>query len=76
MHCSTEPVKQRQATGTLDRIERKPQFTEIQLHVTVTPQGDIGTERLQRILEKAEDSCLITNSLSATVSMTSDIQQA
>ena len=65
-----------QATGTLDRIERKPQFTEIQLHVTVTPQGDIGTERLQRILEKAEDSCLITNSLSATVSMTSDIQQA
>ncbi|MDG0992192.1 OsmC family protein [Luminiphilus sp. nBUS_16] len=65
-----------QATGTLDRIDRKPQFTEIQLHVTVTPQGDISAERVQRLLEKAEDGCLITNSLSATVSMTSDIQQA
>ena len=63
-----------QATGTLDRVDRKPQFTEIQLHITVTPQGDISTERVQRILEKAEDGCLITNSLNATVSMTSDIQ--
>ena len=34
-----------QATGTLDRIDRKPQFTEIQLHITVTPQGDISAER-------------------------------
>ena len=65
-----------QATGTLDRIDREPKFTEIQLHVTVTPKGDISTERVQRILEKAEDSCLITNSLSATVAMTSDIQFA
>lgn len=65
-----------QATGTLDRIDRKPQFTEIQLHVTVILQGDNSTERVQRVLEKAEGGCLITNSLSATVSMTSDIQQA
>ena len=63
-----------QATGTLDRIDRKPKFTEIQLHVTVTPQGDISTERVQRILEKPEEGCLITNSLSAAVSMTTDIQ--
>jgi peroxiredoxin-like protein len=63
-----------QATGTLDRIDRKPQFTEIQLHITVTPQGDISAERVQRILEKAEEGCLITNSLSAAVSMTTDIQ--
>jgi organic hydroperoxide reductase OsmC/OhrA len=65
-----------QTTGTLDRIDREPKFTEIQLHITVTPKGDISTERVQRILEKAEDSCLITNSLSATVAMTSDIQFA
>ena len=63
-----------QATGTLDRIDRKPQFTNIQLHITITPQGDTSEERVQRILEKAEEGCLITNSLSATVSMTSDIK--
>lgn len=65
-----------QATGTLDRMDRKPQFTEIQLHITITSQGDASAERVQRILEKAEEGCLITNSLSATVSMTSDIQLA
>jgi len=63
-----------EATGTLDRIDRKPQFTAVQLHIALDATGDTSEERVQRILDKAEEGCLITNSLGAPVSMTTDIK--
>ena len=52
--------------GTLERGEGRTKFTDFvvraELHV---PQGT-NEERAHRILQKAEDSCLITNSLSST----------
>lgn len=63
-----------EATGTLDRVDRKNQFTEITLKVTVTGNEDPG--KLDRALHKAEESCLITNSMTATVTLNTEITAA
>lgn len=60
-------------SGTLDRVDRKTQFT----HVTVTADLTVpsGQEtRAPRILEKAEEACLITNSLSAEVHLEANVR--
>jgi len=60
------------AVGTLDRIERKTRFTRIVVTaVLVVPKGH--ETRAPRILEKAEEVCLITNSLSAEVHLDSKV---
>jgi peroxiredoxin-like protein len=60
------------AVGTLDRIDRKMRFTHIAITaVLVVPKGH--ETRAPRILEKAEEVCLITNSLSAEVHLDSKV---
>jgi len=62
-----------QATGTLDRIERTTQFTEITLEVSLKALGDVRQDQVERILHKAEEGCLITNSMTAKVTLNTDI---
>ncbi len=63
-----------QASGKLDRADRAIQFTELTVKVSLTlPEGADPT-RAQRLLEKAEQTCFITNSLKASVQMESTIQ--
>jgi peroxiredoxin-like protein len=63
--------------GTLQRGDGKTRFTDFVVHATLVVPQDTNEARAQRLLEKAEESCLITNSLSsathleATVSRTS-----
>ena len=64
------------ATGTLDSVERKPQFTHLQLEVELSVAGEYNEERVRRLLTKAEESCLVTNSLSAEVSLQATLQSA
>lgn len=54
-------------TGTLDRIERTTRFVafEVRAHLHV-PRGT-DPDRARQLLEKAERSCLISNSLSAAI---------
>ncbi len=61
------------ARGVLDRVERVTQFTEIELHVKLQlpPAGDEA--KAERLLEKAEQNCLITSSLKATVTLRAEI---
>jgi peroxiredoxin-like protein len=60
------------AVGTLDRIDRKMRFTHIAISAElVVPKGHEA--RAPRILEKAEEVCLITNSLSAEVHLDSKV---
>jgi peroxiredoxin-like protein len=61
------------ATGKLERVDRTPQFTEIHLTVRISVPDDMEEEKVLRVLKKAEDSCLITNSLTATVHLTTEI---
>jgi organic hydroperoxide reductase OsmC/OhrA len=50
-------------TGTVDRIERVTQFTALQVHARLRlPPGGKEDQAL-RMLRKAEETCLVTNSL-------------
>ena len=52
--------------GTVERSEGKTKFTQSKANATLDVPPDTNEQRAQRILGKAETSCLITNSLSAT----------
>jgi len=56
--------------GVLDRIEHVTRFTQLSLAVRLVIPSGGDAERAQRLLEKAEKTCLVTNSLSAAVNMT------
>src|SRR6202162_5602502 len=49
--------------GTLDRIDGKMRFTRFDTHATLHVSAGTDVERTKRLLEKAESSCLVTNSL-------------
>ena len=60
--------------GVLDRVDRTPYFTAFNVHAKLVVPNDAKLELAQRLLEKAEQICLITESLKAEVSLTTDIQ--
>lgn len=61
------------ATGTLDRIDRVTQFTHLDLHAHLLVPAGTDHEYARRILEKAERTCLISNSLKATIHLQSEV---
>jgi peroxiredoxin-like protein len=52
--------------GTLERSDGTTKFTAFVINATLDVARDTKEERAIRLLEKAEASCLITNSLSGT----------
>lgn len=57
----------------LDRVDRKTLFTAIRIRPSLTI-SDVGLmEKAERLLHKAEAGCLITNSMTAEISMSIDI---
>lgn len=71
------------ASGTLDRIERVTRFTAISVRATlVLPAAEDAAaaaatvEKAEKLLHKAEASCLITNSLIAESSLSTEITLA
>jgi len=63
-------------TGTLDRIERTTRFVafEILARLRVPPGTD--PDRARQVLEKAERSCLISNSLNGAIHFIPTIEVA
>lgn len=61
------------AEGILDRPEKKYLMTEIKLLPTLVIKDASKVERAERILQKAEKSCLITNSITTTVHLDTTI---
>jgi organic hydroperoxide reductase OsmC/OhrA len=63
-------------TGTLDRIERTTRFVgfEVRARLRVPPGTD--PDRARQVLEKAERSCLISNSLSGAIHLIPTIEVA
>ncbi|MEH6467104.1 MAG: OsmC family protein [Porticoccus sp.] len=51
--------------GQLEKIERKVKFTRVHTRVKLTIASAEDNDKAKRILEKAEDTCFITNSLTA-----------
>ena len=52
-----------EAEGTLDRVERVTQFTGFLLRASLQLPASANAEQAHRLLERAEQSCLISNSL-------------
>lgn len=51
--------------GDLDRVERVTQFTKFRVRARLEVPPGIREGKAERLLEKAEHSCLVTNSLKA-----------
>jgi organic hydroperoxide reductase OsmC/OhrA len=51
------------ATGTLDKVERATRFTRIDVHAALRVPAGVDPARAQRLLERAEQICFISNSL-------------
>ncbi len=51
------------ATGTLDKVERATRFTKIDVRAELLVPAGVDAARAQRLLERAEQICFISNSL-------------
>jgi len=61
------------AEGTLDNVDRLTKFTAFEVNASLTMPPDMNEEKARRLLEKAKQACLITNSLSADTHLTSSV---
>ena len=68
LSCDVEAV--------LDRVDRVTRFTEIREQVVLEVPAGTDHEKAKRLLEKAEQVCLITNSLSAETTLDMTVRDA
>ena len=62
------------ASGVLEKIEGKGfRFTSIEIVAHIEVERDADVERAQRLLEKAEKSCLVSNSMETPVRVKGEI---
>ncbi|HXC07809.1 MAG TPA: OsmC family protein, partial [Steroidobacteraceae bacterium] len=59
--------------GTVDRSDGKMRFTKFLTHAKLRIAADGDVEKAKKLLEKAEASCLVTNSLSSDVRLTTEV---
>ena len=59
--------------GTLDRIDGKMRFTRFDTHAKLQIPPGADVERAKKLLEKAESSCLVANSLSSERHLTLEV---
>ncbi|SDZ76355.1 OsmC family protein [Microbulbifer marinus] len=62
--------------GVLDKAEGKIRFTHFSVHAALELEPGTDADKARQLLEKSEAYCLVTNSLSAEVELTSDISGA
>ncbi|WP_410004920.1 OsmC family protein [Aequorivita nionensis] len=55
--------------GVLERVDGKYAMTEVILEPTVTIKDEKDRERAERILQKSEAACLISNSIKSKITM-------
>ncbi len=54
-----------EVSGTLDRVERAVQFTGLDTRAKLTLPAGASRDKAEKLLEKAEQTCFITNSMKA-----------
>ena len=59
--------------GILDRVEKVTRFTEFHVRVTLHVPEGTDVHKAERLVEKSDHVCLVTNSLTAETILTSDI---
>jgi organic hydroperoxide reductase OsmC/OhrA len=60
--------------GTLDRVDGKMRFTRFDTHAKLLIPAGADAERAKRLLEKAEATCLVANSLSSDRHLTVEVE--
>ncbi|MGZ5209615.1 MAG: OsmC family protein [Kaistella sp.] len=60
-------------SGKLDRIDGKFLMTEVILEPTVTILNEEDKEKAERVLQKSEANCLISNSVTSKITMKTNI---
>jgi len=62
--------------GVLDRVERTPQFTRFTTFATLTVPPGTDTAKARELLERAERTCLIANSLRGSRALDAQVRAA
>lgn len=62
--------------GTLDRVERVMQFTDFAISAELAVPAGTDVDKAKRLLDKAEQACLITNSLKAESHLEASVSAA
>lgn len=62
-----------EVVGTLERVEKLTKFTEFRITASLRIPAESNKDRAHRLLEKAEENCLITNSLTSKVHLTASV---
>ena len=60
--------------GVLDRVDNVTRFTEFRLRAVLDAPPGTDERKAQRLLEKAELSCLITNSLNSESHLVTEVR--
>lgn len=63
-----------EAKGKLEMVDGELMMSEILLKPTVVIQNEIYTNKAKRILQKAENACLISNSIKSKITMEMTIE--
>ena len=53
-------------TGTVDRVDRVTRFTGLHVRARLTVPAGTSEDQARRLLAKAEETCLVTNSLNVS----------
>jgi peroxiredoxin-like protein len=64
------------AEGVLERVERVTRFTSATVHATLTVPVGTDVAKAEKLLEKAESACLITNSMSCETHLKAEVVNA
>jgi organic hydroperoxide reductase OsmC/OhrA len=56
--------------GVLDRVDRVTRFTEFHVNVTLHVPAGADLHKAERLIEKSDHVCLVTNSLTAETKLT------
>ena len=62
------------AEGKLERVDGGMRFTQFEVSATLHVPPDVNEEKAHRILEKAEKTCLVTNSMTAETRLIAEVR--
>ncbi len=62
-----------ETTGVLDKVDRVTRFTEFRTKATLRVPAGTDAAKAERLLHRAEQACLVTNSLSADIHLEAEV---
>ena len=60
--------------GKLERVDGSMRFTEFEISATLEVPPDANEQKAHRLMEKAEETCLVTNSMTAKTRLNAEVR--